>query len=58
MFSSGWEGGRVVRVCEPPRHLVLVGQEQDAPYEMVTEVWLTPDGDQTLLVMEERGMHE
>ena len=56
VFSSGWEGGRLVRVCEPPRHLVLVGQEQDASYELTTEVWLTPAGDQTLLVMEERGM--
>ena len=56
VFSSGWEGGRLVRVCEPPGHLVLVGQEQDEPDELVTEVTLTPDGDQTILVVEERGM--
>jgi uncharacterized protein YndB with AHSA1/START domain len=56
VFSSGWEGSRRVEACEPPRRLVIVGKEQDAPYEMVTEVWLTPDGDQTILVMEERGM--
>ena len=56
VFSSGWEGARRVRACEPPRRLLMVGKEEDAPYELVTEVWLTPDGDQTILVMEERGM--
>jgi uncharacterized protein YndB with AHSA1/START domain len=56
VFASGWEGTRRVEVCEPPRRLVLVGKEQDEPDEMVTEVTLTPDGDQTILVMEERGM--
>ena len=56
VFSSGWEGVRRVRACEPPRRLLMVGKEEDAPYELVTEVWLTPDGDQTILIMEERGM--
>jgi uncharacterized protein YndB with AHSA1/START domain len=56
VFSSGWEGTRVVQACEPPRRLLMVGKEEDAPYELATEVWLTPDGDQTILVMEERGM--
>jgi uncharacterized protein YndB with AHSA1/START domain len=56
VFSSGWEGARVVEACEPPRRLLTVGKEEDAPYELATEVWLTPDGDQTILVMEERGM--
>jgi uncharacterized protein YndB with AHSA1/START domain len=56
VFASGWEGTRVVQACEPPRRLLMVGKEEDAPYELATEVWLTPDGDQTILVMEERGM--
>ena len=56
VFSSGWEGARRVQACEPPRRLLMVGKEEDAPYELITEVWLTPDGDQTILVMEERGM--
>jgi len=56
VLASGWEGTRRVETCEPPRHLLLTGKEQDDPFEMVTEVWLTPDGDQTILVMEERGM--
>jgi uncharacterized protein YndB with AHSA1/START domain len=56
VFSSGWEGTRRVEACDPPRRLMLVGKEQDEPDELVTEVTLTPDGDQTILVMEERGM--
>jgi uncharacterized protein YndB with AHSA1/START domain len=56
VFASGWEGARRVEVCEPPRRLMLVGKEEDAPDELVTEVTLTPDGGQTLLVVEERGM--
>ena len=56
VFASGWEGSRRVEACEPPRRLLLVGKEQDEPDELVTEVTLTPDGDQTILVVEERGM--
>jgi len=56
VFASGWEGSRRVEACEPPRHLLLVGKEQDEPDELVTEVTLTPDGDRTILVVEERGM--
>ena len=56
VFASGGEGARRVEACEPPRRLLVVGKEQDAPNELATEVWLTPDGDQTILVMEERGM--
>jgi uncharacterized protein YndB with AHSA1/START domain len=56
VFSSGWEGSSVVEGCELPRRLLMVGKEEDAPYGLATEVWLTPDGDQTILVMEERGM--
>ena len=56
VFASGWEGSRRVEACEPPRRLLLVGKEQDEPDELVTEVTLTPDGDRTLLVVEERGM--
>jgi uncharacterized protein YndB with AHSA1/START domain len=56
VFPSGWEGSRRVEACEPPRRLVIVGKEQDARDALVTEVSLTPDGDQTILVLEERGM--
>jgi uncharacterized protein YndB with AHSA1/START domain len=56
VFSSGWEGARRAEACEPPRRLLMVGKEEDAPYELATEVWLTPDGDQTILAVEERGI--
>jgi uncharacterized protein YndB with AHSA1/START domain len=56
VFASGWGGNRRVEACDLPRRLLLVGKEQDEPDELVTEVTLTPDGDQTILVLEERGM--
>ena len=34
----------------------MVGKEQDEPDEQVIEATLTPDGDQTIFVVEERGM--
>ena len=54
--NADLESAGRVEACEPPRHLLLVGKEQDEPDELVTEVTLTPDGDQTILVVEERGM--
>jgi uncharacterized protein YndB with AHSA1/START domain len=55
-FASGWEGTGRVEACQPPRHLLLLTKDPDVPYELVTEVTLTADGDQTILVLEERGM--
>ncbi len=54
-FASGWEGTGRVEACEPPRRLLLahgLGQQ----HENVIEVTLAADGDQTILVVEERGM--
>jgi uncharacterized protein YndB with AHSA1/START domain len=54
-YASGSEGTGRVEACEPPRRLLLthgLGQ----PDETVIEVTLTADGDQTVLVAEERGM--
>jgi uncharacterized protein YndB with AHSA1/START domain len=56
VLSSGWEGAGRVDVCEPPRRLLVVTKDDDASYELVTEVTLAADGDQTTLVFEERGM--
>jgi len=55
-FASGWEGTGRVEACEPPRHLLALTRDLDAPYELVIEATLTADGDQTILVLEERGM--
>jgi uncharacterized protein YndB with AHSA1/START domain len=54
-FASGSQGTGRVDACEPPRRLMLtmaLGQ----PDEDVIEVALITDGDQTVLVWEERGM--
>ncbi len=53
-YASEWEGDVRIDVCEPPRRLRLIVGEH--PDEHVTEVTLTVDGDQTILVWEERGM--
>ena len=55
-FASGWEGTGRVEACEPPHRLLLLTRDPDQPYELVTEATLTADGDQTVLVVEERGM--
>ena len=55
-FATGWEGTGRVEVCEPPRRLVVRSQEAGESAEQVIEATLTADGDQTVLVIEERGM--
>jgi len=54
-----------VEACEPPRRLLVMTRETDEsyrkgqgvpPFDEVTEVTLTADGDQTILVIEVRGM--
>ena len=55
-FASGWEGTGRVEACEPPRRLLLLTEAPDQPDEHAIEVTLTADGDQTILVWEERGM--
>ncbi len=54
-YASGSEGTGRVEACQPPRRLLLahgLGQQ----HENVIEVTLAADGDQTILVAEERGM--
>src|SRR5947207_12360055 len=57
-FASGWEGTGRVEACEPPRRLLVLTKDADEPDEPkhAIEATLTADGDQTLLVWEERGM--
>jgi uncharacterized protein YndB with AHSA1/START domain len=54
-----------VEACEPPRRLLVTTRETDEsyrkgqgvpPFDAVIEVTLTADGDQTILVLEVKGM--
>jgi len=58
--SSGWEGTGRIEACEPPLRLVLTMRDADPqpgqPDETVIEVTLAADGDQTVLVVDERGL--
>jgi uncharacterized protein YndB with AHSA1/START domain len=56
VFASGWEGTGRVQACEPPRRLVVTGKELDEPDEDVTEITLAADGDQTILLLDQRGL--
>ncbi len=54
-FASGWEGTGRVEECEPPQRLVIRTKSPDEP-DGVIEATLTADDDQTLLVIEDRGL--
>jgi uncharacterized protein YndB with AHSA1/START domain len=54
-FASGWEGMGRVEACEPPQRLLVMTKQVNKP-EQVIEASLTADGDETILVWEERGM--
>lgn len=54
-FASGWEGSCRVEACEPPRHVLLRTKSMGEP-DGVFELTLTADGDQTVLVVEDRGV--
>ena len=54
--SSGWDGSGRVEVCEPPRRLRVTTREVTEPYDKTMEATLTAIGDQTILVIEVRGM--
>jgi uncharacterized protein YndB with AHSA1/START domain len=54
-----------VEACEPPRRLLVTTRETDQsyrkgrgvpPFDQTVEATLTPDGDQTILIVEVRGM--
>ncbi len=55
-FASGWEGTGRVEVCEPLQRLLVLTKHANASEEQSIEATLTADGDQTILVWEERGM--
>src|SRR3984893_1334868 len=63
--SADLAGTGRVEACEPPRRLLVTTRETDEswrkgrgapPYDEAIEATLTEDGDQTVLVIEVRGM--
>ena len=56
LHASGWEGTGRIETCEPRRRLLLVTRHVNAADEGIVEVTLAPDGQQTLVAWEERGM--
>jgi uncharacterized protein YndB with AHSA1/START domain len=56
LYASGWEGTGRVEECEPPRRFLVVSKGLDEPNEDSTEVTLTGEGDETMLVVEQRGL--
>jgi uncharacterized protein YndB with AHSA1/START domain len=57
-LASGWEGTGRVEVCEPPQRLVVITKDSDGSNEGPIELSLFADGDQTILVWEERVPQE
>jgi uncharacterized protein YndB with AHSA1/START domain len=58
-FASGWEGTGRIEACEPPHRLLVLtkdADEPDGPNDHAIEATLTVEGDQTILVWEERGL--
>ena len=55
-YASGWEGTGRIEVCEPPHRLLVEVKDETSRGEGRVEVTLTPAGDETKLVWEERGM--
>lgn len=54
-FTSGWESPGRIDVCDRPRRLLLTMRPGE-PDQRVIEARLTPEGGQTLLVIEDRGL--
>jgi len=56
LFARGGEGTGRVEAGEPPERLLVRLKDADEQDENVIEAMLTADGDQTIVVWEERGM--
>ena len=54
-FSSTWTGPARVERCDAPHHLLLI-TEPGTDEEAQLEAWLTEEGSQTRLVVEDRGL--
>lgn len=55
VFTSTWAGPMRIEECDAPHHLLLTS-DAGAHDETQIELWLTKQGDQTTLVVEERGL--
>jgi len=55
VFTSTWTGPATVEACDAPHHLLLT-TEPGTDDEGAIEVWLSAEGSQTRLVVEERGL--
>jgi len=64
-LSVEWDGNGRVEACEPPRRLRVTWRESDEsfrkgrgvpPFDATVEATLTPEGNQTSLVVEVAGM--
>jgi uncharacterized protein YndB with AHSA1/START domain len=53
---ESWDGTGRVDACEPSRRLMVTTRGVDEPFDEVIEAALAADGDQTILVIETRGM--
>jgi len=65
LYTADLDSAGRVEVCEPPQRLVVTTRETDEsyrkgqgaePFDEVAEATLTADGEQTILVIEVRGM--
>ena len=56
VFASGWEGTGRVEACEPPRRLLMTSKDSNEPYREAMEATLTTDGDQTVLILDQRDL--
>ena len=55
-FSSEWEGTGRVEICSPPRRLLVSLTEADSKDTHFMEITLNVQGQQTDIVVEERGI--
>lgn len=55
-MATGWQGTGTIDTCDPPHHLAVTTIDADGAEEHVIEARLTPDGEYTIVTIEERGM--
>jgi uncharacterized protein YndB with AHSA1/START domain len=57
-LASQWEGTGRVQACQPPQRLLVMTKQAGEPDERgrLIEATLTADGEQTILVLQRRGL--